>query len=158
MTAFNSDGFSYIPADACSKDITHEVIHSFGKLYYDSTGNYNMNYNAISEAVTETIACSMGLEAKTTVTYTCNVEFVKRMTQQLEIKGYKNAFLDAYLSSDSTKIKNIIDGIAGEGFYDEIALRFVQIQSSFVNAHKTGDWGEYNKISDEMDVFLNALD
>lgn len=158
VTAFNVDGTIFMPSDMCSKDIAHEITHSWGTLWYDSTGKFNKNYNAINEAVTETIACSMGLEAKTTVSYTCNVEHIERITQQLELKGYKNAFLDAYLSSDSTKIKNIIDGIAGEGYYDELALKFAQNQDAYVNAFKTGNLGEYNKLADELDVFLNALD
>lgn len=156
--AFNLEGTVFIPSDACSKDIAHEVTHSWGNLWNDSTGKFNKDYNAISEAVTETIACSMGLEEKTTVSYTCNVEYIERITQQLELKGYKNAFLDAYLSSDSTKIKNIIDGIAGEGYYDKLASKFARNQEAYVKAFKTGDWEEYNKLADELDVFLNALD
>ncbi len=158
VSAFNVDGIIFMPSDMYAKDIAHEVTHSWGALYYDSTGKYNRNYNAISEAVTETIACSMGFEDKTVVSYTCNIEHVERITRQLEKRGYKNAFLDAYLSSDTTKIKSIIDNIAGEGYYDELASRFYENQNNYIKAYTTNDWSEYNRTADAMDVFLNALD
>ena len=58
----------------------------------------------------------------------------------------------------ATKIKSIIDNIAGEGYYDELASRFYENQNNYIKAYTTNDWSEYNRTADAMDVFLNALD
>lgn len=157
-TAFNCNGIVFAPSNLSSKDIAHEVTHSWGNIYRDATGNFNKNYNTVNEAVTETIACSMGLEAKTTVSYSCNVGPIEKITQKLNQKGYTNAFLDAYLSSDSMKIKNLMDGIAGEGYYDELAEKLSKNQNAFVNAYNTGDWGTYYTIREDLERFIERLD
>lgn len=158
VTAFNYQGFVFAPSYLSAKDIAHEVTHSWGRLYWDATGNFNRDYNTISEALTETIACSMGLDERTTVIYTCNVEFINKISQQLDNKGYKNAFFDAYIAIDSTKIKNIVDGIAGEGYYDELARKFSQNQEAFIKGYSTGDWVTYSLSKEELNIFLRKLD
>ena len=60
--------------------------------------------------------------------------------------------------TNTTKIKSIIDNIAGEGYYDELASRFYENQNNYIKAYTTNDWSEYNRTADAMDVFLNALD
>ena len=56
-------------------------------------------------------------------------------------------------------LKSIIDSIAGNGYYDELAYRMYENQQEFVKGYNN-NWtnSNYNRTADELDVFLNALD
>lgn len=156
-TAFNYQGYSFLPSNSLAKDIAHEITHSFGNIYLNEQGQYVTNYIALDEAFTETVATSIGLDAITAVSYSGNTDFIREISEKLDTHGYYNAFFDAYILRNGDKIKNIIDRIAGNGSYNELANMFKESQNAFVEAYQTNDWSKYYTIKSQIEDIISRL-
>ncbi len=99
--------------------VTHEVNHDLGDVLNGNTEKYR----AINEAFTQSITWKINPTMTKPTGYDAIgiVDTIDQLTQMLEYVGYENIDLVTYFGTPHNYYQEVVDGIAGDGFYDALA-------------------------------------